>query len=111
MKILILIVPRSASTKVSEIISRKKIDFQITVPAIGTASTEILEYFSIGEIERDMIFSIIDDYDIDSIFNDLKSEYDFLKSGHGVAFSVDLDGATKLGYQYLYHQLESIGGK
>ncbi|HRY77568.1 MAG TPA: hypothetical protein P5154_02260 [Candidatus Izemoplasmatales bacterium] len=111
MKFLFLIVPRSSSKKVSEIISRKRIDFQITVPAIGTAPMEILEYFSIGETERDMIFSIIDDNDIESIFNELESEYGFLKSGHGVAFAVDLDGATKLGYQYLYHQLESIGGK
>lgn len=107
MKLLILIIPKTASEKISEIISSKKIDFQITVPAVGTAPTEILEYFSIGEIERDMIFSIIDDNDIEPIFKDLEEKNDFLKSGHGVAFSVDLDGATKLGYQYLYHQLET----
>lgn len=111
MKLLILIVPKPLSEKVSDIVSSKTLDFQITVPAVGTAPTEILEYFSLGEIEKDMILSFVDDKDIDSIFDDLKTRYDILKSGHGVAFAVDVDGATKLGYQYLYHQLEQMEGK
>ncbi|HQN74815.1 MAG TPA: hypothetical protein PK160_02130 [Bacillota bacterium] len=111
MKLLILIAPKSSSAKISEIISSKRIDFQITVPARGTASTEILEYFSLGDIERDIIFSIVDNDDIDAIFNELKEQFDLSKSGHGVAFAVELDGATRLGYQYLYHQLESMEGK
>ena len=108
MKLLILIVPKSASERASEIISAKRLDFQITVPAKGTASTEILEYLSLGEIERDIIFSIIDDQDIPLIFEELKRGFNLSKKGNGVAFAIPLDGTTKLGYQYLYRQLEMM---
>ncbi|MDD3712630.1 MAG: hypothetical protein PHZ28_03935 [Candidatus Izemoplasmatales bacterium] len=107
MKLMILIVPRNESEQVAKIISDKKIDFQTTVPAHGTAPTEILEYLSLGDVEMDLLFSVIDDHDVLDIFKKLDEELGFLNSGHGVAFTVEIDALTKLGYQYLYHQLET----
>lgn len=107
MKLMILIVPRNESEQVAKIISDKKIDFQTTVPAHGTAPTEILEYLSLGDVEMDLLLSVIDDDDVLDIFKILDEELGFLNSGHGVAFTVEIDALTKLGYQYLYHQLET----
>lgn len=107
MKLMILIVPRNESEQVARIISDKKIDFQTTVPAHGTTPTEILEYLSLGDVEMDLLLSVIDDDDVLDIFKILDEELGFLNSGHGVAFTVEIDALTKLGYQYLYHQLET----
>ena len=107
MKLMILIVPRNESEQVAKIISDKKIDFQTTVPAHGTAPTEILEYLSLGDVEMDLLLSVIDDDDVLDIFKKLDEELGFLNSGHGVVFTVEIDALTKLGYQYLYHQLET----
>jgi len=106
-KLMILIVPRNESEQVAKIIGDKKIDFQTTVPAHGTAPTEILEYLSLGDVEMDLLFSIIDDHDVLDIFKKLDEELGFLNSGHGVAFTVEINALTKLGYQYLYHQLDT----
>lgn len=107
MKLMILIVPRNESEQVAKIISDKKIDFQTTVPAHGTAPTDILEYLSLGDVEMDLLLSVIDDDDVLAIFKEMDEELGFLNSGHGVAFTIEIDALTKLGYQYLYHQLET----
>ncbi len=113
MKLLISIVPKELHDDVVKIIGESIIDYQTSIPAKGTAPLEILEYFSIGESERDVILSIIDDQDTQIIFNRLKEELDFLESGRGVAFTASIDALTKLGYKYLYHELteESSHGK
>ena len=113
MKILISIVPKDLHDDVTHIIGQSTIDYQTTIPGKGTAPREILEYFCLGETERDVIISIVDDSDIEDIFNRLKEELDFLESGRGVAFTASIDAVTKLGYKYLYHELteEPSNGK
>ncbi|MGE4571578.1 MAG: hypothetical protein AB7E09_02425 [Candidatus Izemoplasmatales bacterium] len=110
MKLMILIVPKTESDQISKIIGSYKIDFQAALPAKGTAPTEMLEYLSLGEKERDLIFSIVDDLDVEKIFEELKSKMNFLDSGHGVAFTISIDAITKLSYQYLYNELQTDGG-
>ena len=105
MKLLISIVPRGISEEVAKITGGGVLDYQTTVPGLGTATSVILEYFSLGETERDVIFSLVDDEDIPVIFHQLTDEMDFLRSGMGVAFTVSLDGISKLGYSYLYGEL------
>ena len=105
MKLLISIVPKSLSEDVSRVIGEMKIDYQTAVPALGTAPSEILEALSLGEAERDVILSVVDDDDVKAIFDHLEDELDFTKSGRGVAFTVPMNAITKMGSQYLYHQL------
>ncbi len=108
MKLLISIVPRGISDEVAKITGGGIIDYQTTVPGLGTATSEILEYFCLGETERDVIFSLIDDTDIPNVFRQLTDQLDFLRSGMGVAFTVSLDGISKLGYSYLYGELSGV---
>ena len=107
MKLMILIVPRNESEQVAKIISDKKSIFKLQFRLTGLPPTEILEYLSLGDVEMDLLLSVIDDDDVLDIFKKLDEELGFLNSGHGVAFTVEIDALTKLGYQYLYHQLET----
>jgi hypothetical protein len=102
MKLLIAIVPRSMIDEVSSIIGSGRLDYQTTMLGSGTATSEILDYFSLAEVERSVLFSMVDDIDIPLIFRRLTEELDFLRSGMGVAFTIALDAISKLGYQKLY---------
>jgi len=105
MKLLISIVPRDKSELVSGVIGNGILDYQTIVPGHGTATSEILEALCLGETDRDVLFSLVDDKDIEPIFKRLINELDFLDSGMGVAFAIPLDGISKVAFQYLYHEL------
>jgi hypothetical protein len=104
MKILISIVPKHDSQAVASITGGGIIQFQTVIPGLGTATSEILDYFCLGETDRDVILSLVDDNDIEPIFSDLKEKLDFLHSGRGVAFTISVDSISKLGYNFLYHK-------
>jgi len=108
MKLLISIIPKDIHDEVAHIVGGFKLDFQTTIPGKGTATSEILEYFSLGETERDVIISLIDDDDIQLIFDRLKEELDFLDSGRGVAFTISVDAISKLGYKFLYQDFMEV---
>ncbi|MCR3906262.1 MAG: hypothetical protein NUK62_04455 [Tenericutes bacterium] len=105
MKLLITIVGRHVSEKVSKITGGGVIDYQATVPGVGTATSEIMEYLSLGDPERDVIFSLVDDGDVEQVFQHLILELDFLKLGMGVAFTVALDGISEAAYKSLYQEM------
>lgn len=109
MKLMVLIIPKKESQKIAKLIADKKINFQTTVPAHGTATTEIIEYLSLGDVETDLLLSVVDDADVIDIFETLEATFDFVKRGQGVAFTVDINAITKLGYQFLYQQTETEG--
>ncbi len=109
MKLMILIVPKKESNKIAKIIGDNKISFLTTVPAHGTATTEMLEYLSLGDIDTDLLLSIVDDADVTAIFETLEHSFEFVKRGKGVAFTVEINAVTKLGYQFLYQQTETKG--
>jgi hypothetical protein len=112
MKLMISVVPKEIIDAVSEIIGHGKIDYQTAFVAKGTASSEILEYFSLGETERNVLFSFVDDADIPIIFQQLTAKLDFLRSGMGVAFTIPIDSISKRVYQLFYQETgENQDGK
>lgn len=103
MKLLISIVPKHLTDDLAALIGESQLDFQTTVPGNGTATSEILEYLSLDEIEKDVVFSLVEDADIPVIFGRMVSDFDFLKKGMGVAFTVSLDSISKAGHDMLHH--------
>jgi hypothetical protein len=88
---------------VAAVIGGGILDFQTTFLAQGTATSEILEYLSLAETEKNVLLSVVDDDDVPRIFERMRNELEFLKSGMGVAFTVSLDSITKAGRDWLYH--------
>jgi hypothetical protein len=113
MKLIISIVPKDITEEVSQVLGSGIIDYQTAFVAKGTASSEILEYFSLGETERNVLFSLADDQEIPEIFRKLAEEHDFLKSGMGVAFTVSIDSISKRVYDLFYQSKgeELLNGK
>ncbi len=109
MKLFISIVPRDISEEVAKVIGKGHIDFQMTVPGEGTATSLIRDYFSLEETDRDVIFSLVDAGDIAIIMHQLEERFAFAKRGNGTAFTIPVHAITKLGYRYLTERFE--GGK
>ena len=107
MKLLITIIPREYNDEIATIIGGKTIDYQTSVLGSGTATSEILQYLSLGETERSIILSLVDDGDIEPIFSQLKTEVDFLKHGMGVAFTIPIISISKAGYKVI---MDTLGG-
>ncbi|MDD3127090.1 MAG: hypothetical protein WC479_01315 [Candidatus Izemoplasmatales bacterium] len=107
MKLLVTIVPRAYTDEIAAIIGGKTIDYQTSILGSGTATSEILEYLSLGETERSVIFSMVEDYDIAPIFAQLKAQLDFLKHGMGVTFAIPINAISKAGYGLI---TETLGG-
>jgi hypothetical protein len=101
MKLLISIVPKNLTDDLAALIAENQIDFQTTVPGNGTATSDILEYLSLDPIEKDVVFSLVEDADIPVIFGRMVSDFDFLKKGMGVAFTISLDSISKAGHDLL----------
>ena len=106
MKLLVTIVPKGKSDAVAKIIHQGMIQFQTTMIGKGTAPTEIADMLCFGETEKEVLFSVIDDQDVNPIFDDLNAQFDFTNSHFGVAFTVDVDSIGKMGYDFLYQSEE-----
>ena len=69
---------------------RKRVRFLMSCNAVGTASNEILDYFGLGETEKNMLFSIISGDRVKSVLRGLTNELYLDIPGNGIAFTVPL---------------------
>lgn len=105
MKLLITIVPNGKANQVCNVIQEGVIHFQTILKAKGTAPTEMLELLSLGDQDKEVIFSLVDGNDAHLIMDSLEEKFNFSKSTFGVSFTVDVSTIGKLGYEWLYQDL------
>ncbi|MDY0210078.1 MAG: hypothetical protein RBQ91_01555 [Acholeplasma sp.] len=105
MRLLITVIPKGKSSAVCSIIQEGKIHFQTIMKAKGTAPSEILELLSLGDSEKEVIFSLIDSNDVTNILQRLEEKFHFKSSAFGVSYTVDVSTIGKLGFNYLYQDL------
>ncbi len=110
MKLLISIVPKKYNDAVSAIVGERGIDFQTTVPASGTATSQILECLSLEATDKNVLLSLVGDDEVTGIFEALRTKLNFLESGKGVAFTVSIESMTKLGYKFVKARLDTEAG-
>ena len=95
MKILITIVDRKKGDEVVRILETGKTTFQMICFGKGTANSEILDYLGIGETDKDIVISFMEDDEVSEIMSKLYEEMEFSKRGHGVAFTIPVDSIGK----------------
>ncbi|MGI6359830.1 MAG: hypothetical protein ACOX02_02145 [Acholeplasmatales bacterium] len=104
MKLLITITERGKGEDVTDLISKYKIDYNIILLGQGTATSSMLDYFSLSNTDKDVVLSLIDDADEDVILNDLESVFEFSKKHLGMAFTVALTSMNRLAYKKLMEE-------
>lgn len=104
-RLLITIVPKGKANQVSQVITTGVIHFQTIIKGVGTAPTEILDLLCLGDSDKEVIFSLVDEEDINNIYDALEDTFKFKKSAFGVAFTIDVQSIGKLGFNHLYEDL------
>lgn len=90
MKILITIVDRNSAEKISKALDEKNLHMQIVSYGRGTADSEMLEYFGIGGIDKEVMIGFAEDETVRAIFAMLSERKEFKKHGGGVAFTIPI---------------------
>lgn len=110
MKFLITIVPRGMGEDVSELLSKYKIDYSVVFLAEGTATKKMLDYLSLENSHKEVIFSIIDDTDEKTILKQLDLDFGLSKKHIGMAFTMSMNAINRLGFEKLYEKGGSVDG-
>jgi len=93
-KVIVTIVDRGKGEKVADIFMAHHLHFHYICFGLGTASSEILDYFGIGESDKDVVLSITPDYKVHELLNELTEKMQLKKPGHGIAFTLPLSGIS-----------------
>ena len=101
MKLLVTIVQRGKGEEVTSLISQCKVDFSIIFLGQGTASSKMLEYFSLADTKKDIIFSLIDDIDEKTVLDLLNNHFELDQKHHGIAYTVSLTSMNRLAFKQL----------
>lgn len=89
-KLLTTIVARGKGDKVVAMFNQKEIMFNLIILGEGTADSEILDYLGIGEIDKDVVLSIVSEEKIEDVIEELREKMQFNLPGKGIAFTVPL---------------------
>lgn len=86
---------------VEELYSQAHIGLRFQFKAFGTASSEILDCFGLGETEKVVTIGLAPKRVIERVFDVLKMELQLSKSGRGIAFTLPLSGIANPVYKMM----------
>ncbi|GHV33251.1 nitrogen regulatory protein P-II [Clostridia bacterium] len=89
-KVLMTIVTRELGDRVKEICDEKCPAFHLSFVGNGTAPTKFLDYLSISDSERDVVFSFVPADLTAALMNKLHDELKLDKHGSGISFSIPI---------------------
>lgn len=90
-KLLVSIVNRTKGEKVEELLQEIGITYHLICLGHGTANSDILDYLGLGEIDKDIVFSVVECDKINVALNTLNEKLHFKKDGNGIAFTIPIN--------------------
>ena len=109
LSLLMIIAPNSIERKYLEILDKYKVKFKAITYGKGTASSSLLEYFGLNEVEKIIIFAVVPRINCKHILGYLKNKLKIEKPGMGIAFSIPLSSATRyIEFAYKDQKLEDF---
>jgi nitrogen regulatory protein PII len=100
-RLLITIVDRGKGEKVAEMLRENNVIYNMILLGKGTAKSEILDYLGLGQTEKDLILSILQEENVRNIMNNLNDKMNLKEPGHGIAFTIpvnSVDSALSLDF-------------
>lgn len=90
LELLVTVVGRNKAEYYADLIQSLNVNLQITVLSRGTANAKMLEFLGLGDNEKTVIFSIIQEKKVSDAVALLDEKFKTIKDGKGVAFTVPL---------------------
>lgn len=94
MKLLLLITDRKKSDPILKHIAPMHLLGSFRFFGKGTATSDILDALGLEESDKDVVFALVEDNNVQSIFDILEDKFQFTKKGTGVAVTIPLNGIT-----------------
>ena len=104
-KLMVTIVSHGHSDNVVCKLREEHIGLHYASQGFGTASSEILDYFGIGETEKDVLFSLVSEAKADKIMDGIHAGMDLHLPGRGIVFTMPLSAVSKIVERTLYNDL------
>lgn len=95
-----VVVNKGKSAKVTEVSKRNHNPGNITLPARGTAHSDILDLLGLEEHEKEVVLTFVREEDAYQTLQALRQELDLDKPGYGIAFQCPI--GLKLGLKSLF---------
>ena len=101
LKLLITVVERSKSEFYMDVISQFRVNCQMVLGGLGTASSDLVELLGL-EPHKAVILSVVREDRVDAIMNTLEDKFATIRNGKGIAFAIPLSSVIGVNmYQYL----------
>ena len=81
--------------KLKKVLNKFSLPFNTILHGEGTASQGILDFLGLTKSEKNILFSIISEYEENNIISYLRNETKIKEIGQGVAFTVPLSSSSK----------------
>lgn len=88
--ILFTIVDRGKGEEIVETNMKNGVLINMICPGRGTAPSSILEMFGLGDAEKDVVLSIVDNSMTFALMSLLSEKFEFGKPGSGICFAVPM---------------------
>ena len=95
LSLMIIIANSSNEKKYVKVLEKYKAKFKYIAYGIGTASSSLLEYFGLNEIEKMVILAILPNIASKYALKDMHYKYKMYEPGNGIAFTIPLSSSTK----------------
>lgn len=95
LSLLMIIAPTSLESKYLEILDKYKVKFKAITYAKGTASSSLLKYFGLTEVDKIVIFAVLPKVTGKHIIRYTRSRVKIAEPGKGIAFTIPLSSSTK----------------
>ena len=95
LSLLMIIASKPNEKKYLDLLDKYKVKFKAITYGKGTASSSILNYLGLDEVERIVIFAVLPKILSKYILRYLKSKLKINEPGRGIAFTIPLSSSTK----------------
>jgi hypothetical protein len=90
--LLAVVCDRKESQKMTGVFKGQNTSFNLMTFGKGTASSKILHYLGLGQTEKTLLLSAMSAGEAENILSKLNEALDLKQPGHGIAFTLPLDG-------------------
>lgn len=95
-ELMITIVERGVSAKVSEILRRHDCQFSLITLGEGTARSQVSDIFGFGIVNRDVVWSFVDPLMAGKILKAFDEELELSKPAKGIAMTIPVQAGSNL---------------
>lgn len=90
-KMLTTIVDRGKGEKIAELLRENNVLYNMIFLGKGTANSEILDYLGLGQTEKDIVLSVVQEDNVKNIFYNLNEKMNLKEPGNGIAFTLPIN--------------------